>query len=285
MKDLNFRNIPYKLRRRRQWILWREMVLPERTAKMPFHPSGVAAKTNDAETWSSFGEVLAGYFNAEWSGIGYVFCEADPYVGIDFDGIRNPNTGEVAPWARAWVLRLGSYSEVSTSETGIKTILRGKSPFPAGKKRQGTQPTHCDKLPGIEIYDRLRYFALTGWRLKGLPPDCRENKEAIQALCSKFWPPESPSPRRPQRQTSMNTVERATRYLDSMEPAISGQGGHNRTFKAACALVLGFDLSPEEAFPLLAGWNTRCQPPWNDHDLIHKLHSADQKGGERGYLK
>lgn len=37
---------------------------------------------------------------------------------------------------------------------------------------------------------------------------------------------------------------RASLYLATKEPAVSGQGGHARTFDAACVLVKGFGLSP-----------------------------------------
>jgi P4 family phage/plasmid primase-like protien len=77
---------------------------------------------------------------------------------------------------------------------------------------------------------------------------------------------------------------RARAYLDKVPPAVSGQGGHDQTFTAACALVLGFDLSVEDALPLLQQWNNTCQPPWSEKELRHKLLDADKKTDERGYL-
>jgi putative DNA primase/helicase len=80
------------------------------------------------------------------------------------------------------------------------------------------------------------------------------------------------------------TKARAAAYLAKIPPAVSGQGGHNQTFKAACKLVQGFDLSVEDAFQLLQEWNKRCQPPWTDAELLHKLEDADKQEVERGYL-
>ena len=85
-------------------------------------------------------------------------------------------------------------------------------------------------------------------------------------------------------QPGPDKLSRARAYLHTIDPAISGQGGHNQTFRAACAAVLGFDLAPEEAFPLLAEWNANCQPPWTDRELRHKLQDADRQPGERGFL-
>jgi|GEM_PF-820087 len=81
-------------------------------------------------------------------------------------------------------------------------------------------------------------------------------------------------------------IRRGASYLDSIPPAISGQGGHNQTFDAACALIKGFDLTIDEARPILEGWNNRCLPPWAAIELEHKLLSADEKTDDkpRGYL-
>ena len=86
--------------------------------------------------------------------------------------------------------------------------------------------------------------------------------------------------------TSVSDIvpDRAAKYLAKLPPAISGQGGHDQTFHAACVLVLGFALSPEQALPLLRQWNQTCEPPWNDRDLDHKLTDANKKGGPRGWL-
>jgi hypothetical protein len=74
-------------------------------------------------------------------------------------------------------------------------------------------------------------------------------------------------------------VRRARAYLATIEGAISGQRGHDRTFRAACILCVRFGLSFEQAWPLLKEWNEHCEPPWSDQDLIHKLEDALKKRG------
>jgi hypothetical protein len=81
-----------------------------------------------------------------------------------------------------------------------------------------------------------------------------------------------------------DTVERARKYLAAIPPAISGQGGHNTTYHAACCLVQGFALAPETALALLTEWNASCDPPWSATELQHKVDDADKLPGERGYL-
>lgn len=81
-------------------------------------------------------------------------------------------------------------------------------------------------------------------------------------------------------------IQRARAYLAKMPSAISGNGGHNATFAAACALVRGFALSEEDAYEILAAdYNPRCEPPWAEWELRHKVRSAmDCSTTPIGYL-
>jgi len=71
------------------------------------------------------------------------------------------------------------------------------------------------------------------------------------------------------------TIHRARIYLTKMPPAISGNGGHNAALAAARVLVRGFALSDEDAYDILASdYNPRCDPPWAEWELRHKIQSA-----------
>jgi hypothetical protein len=73
-------------------------------------------------------------------------------------------------------------------------------------------------------------------------------------------------------------LDTARAYLDKLPPAISGAGGHAATFAAACWTVrLG--LSDIDALALLLEYNRRCQPPWKETELAHKLRDARSKAG------
>ena len=70
-------------------------------------------------------------------------------------------------------------------------------------------------------------------------------------------------------------VRRARGYLATVEGAISGQQGHNRTFRVACVLCHKFGLPPDVAFPLMWEWNVaQCEPPWSQAEIHHKLEDA-----------
>jgi hypothetical protein len=82
-------------------------------------------------------------------------------------------------------------------------------------------------------------------------------------------------------------IRRASAYLGAMPPAISGQGGHNAAYAAATVLVHGFCLTAEEAFEILRReYNPRCQPPWSEKELLHKVTDATTRSHslEQGWL-
>jgi hypothetical protein len=68
---------------------------------------------------------------------------------------------------------------------------------------------------------------------------------------------------------------RAGRYVDTMPPAIQGQGGSTQTLKAALAVVKGFCVPPGEALGLLmTRYNPRCEPPWSRDAMRKKIADA-----------
>lgn len=120
----------------------------------------------------------------------------------------------------------------------------------------------------------------------------REQLEHVAAMmpmpaamvgCSSGSVPSSATSPKP---ASTSVVNRARNYLATVPPAISGQGGSKATFRAACVLVKNFALSIDDALPLLSEWNARCEPPWTESELLHKLNDAAKAAGEVGkFLK
>ncbi len=88
------------------------------------------------------------------------------------------------------------------------------------------------------------------------------------------------------RAGSADQLRRARGYLASIPGAVSGRGGHNQTWKAAAAMVRGFDLPQDIALDLLRSeYNPRCIPPWTEEELRHKVSdAADKCDMPRGYL-
>ena len=74
--------------------------------------------------------------------------------------------------------------------------------------------------------------------------------------------------------TQLSPYERAARYAAAMPPAVAGSGGHSQTFSLAVALAHGFNLSEQETNALMAAYNLKCSPPWNERELKHKVKDA-----------
>jgi hypothetical protein len=281
---MSFDLIPQELKDRNQWIVWKMIQRGGKDTKVPFQPSGITARSDDPTTWASFDDCVK--VVGSYSGLGYVFSERDPYCGIDFDSCYDPDTNSMAGWAKCWLEQLDSYSEISPSGTGVKVWVRAKFPAATGKnvKLKG-EPAIRGKAAGIEAYDHGRYFCVTGKRLKGLADDPEERQAELNQLFDHFFEEGAPgNPPEPERSSKPSVIERARRYIDRIPGAVSGEGGHNQTFKVACVLIHGFNMGRVESFVLLSEWNKRCQPPWTEKELRHKIESADKQTGDRGYL-
>jgi len=116
----------------------------------PYNPgTGRKASSTDLLTWSPFDCVYGAYKAGRYDGIGFVLCSGDPLTGIDLDGCRDPESGEIAPWVEEIVRFFDSYTEISPSGEGLHILVKGKAP--ASLKR-----------PGIETYSTDRYLTMTG---------------------------------------------------------------------------------------------------------------------------
>jgi hypothetical protein len=238
-------DVPAELARLRQWIVWRD----EGGRKIPYQVTGQKARSNDPQTWSTLEEaqkVAPGY-----SGLGFVFAEGGGLWGMDLDGCRNPETGELAEWAECIVNELATYAEVSPSGTGVK--LWGFGHVGPGKKIQIDEPKICSKAPAIEAYDHGRYFTFTGQRLGEWGLRAADVEPILKAYSPKpiFFP---------------SVDQRPAAYIQSV-PGCS-EGGRNQTaFRLAATLLNDFALGELDAWPLLCSWNDRNTPPLAESEL------------------
>jgi hypothetical protein len=154
--DPRLSNIPAELKDRPQWVIWQLAQRDGKATKLPYNPkTGELADSTKASTWGTIQEALIGTEKYSADGIGFVFSEGDPYTGIDLDSCRDPDTGEVEPWAQEIIDRFESYTEITPSGRGFHVII------------EGTLPPGARRKPKIECYDRARYFTVTGNVLNG----------------------------------------------------------------------------------------------------------------------
>jgi hypothetical protein len=146
------------LREYSQWLCYRSEWLETRGkyTKKPVdpHTGGAGSSTNPA-TWASYKQAVLATRRYNLDGIGFALTAGDPFTVIDLDACRNPDTGELEPWASEIIQRLNTYTEISPSGTGVHIVL--KAALPVAGRRTGR----------IEAYYSGRYVTVTGDALAG----------------------------------------------------------------------------------------------------------------------
>ncbi len=149
------------------------------------------ARANDPSTWRDFASAALAYkrtIRDPHSGAGFMFGkEPCGLVGIDLD-VALDERGEPYPWAAKLLADLelvgGFYAEVSPSRRGLHLVARGKLPCSAssgGRVELGGATAMIggkEKTSGVEVYERLRYFTVSGEAWRG-HRDIAEDGQAI----------------------------------------------------------------------------------------------------------
>jgi hypothetical protein len=169
------------------WVLWRwELTENKKTGEMgwtkvPYQvQTKFKASTNKSSTWATHAQAAAApeqalateakYLQAvdpadaalhTRGGIGFVLTNTE-IVAFDLDKCRNPDTGELKPWAQQLLEKSNSYAEVTPSKTGIRIIGTG-SGAEIHRKLQVADGMSC------EFFRRAtRYITMTGDQLNDL---------------------------------------------------------------------------------------------------------------------
>lgn len=220
---MNFNSIPTALRDQPNWVC--------RRGKIPINPrTGQAAKAGQPDTWAHFEEAVQAA--PRYDGIGFEF-DGSGIIGIDFDHcIEN---GQLAPWVQDWVSRFDSYTELSPSGTGIHILCQGSlHGRPAVKRKE------------VEIYDRARYFTMTG-RTFGTPRPLRDAQAALDALYEAFGRKDEKArqaaPVRPldmDDSTLIKKIEQSAgcaRFAPLWRGDTGGYGSHSEADLALCSIL------------------------------------------------
>lgn len=175
---IRFESIPDALQSYDHWVCWESIIRDDKPTKQPIDPTtGTAASATDSNTWSSLEQARSHFQAADIDGIGFVFTDDDPFVGIDLDECRDPDDGSVAPWASRVVTQLNSYTERSPSGTGFHILLEGS--VPGDRKRRGD----------VEMYDTARYFTVTGDHVTATPKSIGRRPKSLAEFHQEFLEP------------------------------------------------------------------------------------------------
>ena len=173
--------VPRELVLRPQWVVWKAALRNGKPTKLPVSPmTGRLAAIDSLTSWADYESAVEAVDRFKCEGAGFVFTDSDPYSGRAQDDCRDPQTGEMQPWARDIVQTLQSYTEISPSQQGVKIWVRGK--LAAGKRNRTAFETG-----EVEIYSRGRYFTVTGQQLPGTPDAIEDRQAALTSLHGRIF--------------------------------------------------------------------------------------------------
>lgn len=191
--------IPDGLKNRGKWICWKYIVRDGKNTKIPISPHDPdSGRINwkDPLHWGDFEtaqQTLATTDDIE--GLGWVLTTDGPIVGIDLDDCRVPATGTIQDWAVEIVEKVGSYTEISPSGTGLHILLEADDGLPGDENRTGD----------IEIYDGKRYFTVTGNHLSGGETTISKAQSELNAIHREYLSEDTEASQTESSEQSENT--------------------------------------------------------------------------------
>jgi predicted P-loop ATPase len=245
--------LPPELTARPQWVVWRFENRGGKRTKVPCQPDGLRASSTDTSTWRSYEIASAALVKdpAAFAGVGFVFSADDPFTGIDFDNCLT-DAGEPKPWAVPLLQKFeDTYTEISPSGKGIKIFARAKLPD-KGKRRE-----YADGA--IELYDRGRFFTVTGQAFNGCPIQLKDHQRESDELYS------------------LAGGASAKRVTATAADGKIPQGARHRTLVSFAGLLRKRGASVDAIDAALWAENcARCQPPYDRQHVRQIAESAGQ---------
>lgn len=211
----NAEMIPVELKNYDKWILWRLEDRKGKLTKVPYTTNGKMASSTDERTWTSFETAVDTYkrSNGYYSGIGYVFTKDDPFTGVDLDDCIDDESGQLTDEARRIITELKSYTEFSQSKTGVHVIIQGQ--IPGKRNRTGK----------YEMYEKERFFCVTGNHLSSTPATIEFRQLELNSLYSRLF--KKPDPATKERTVPAGQRNSELSDQDVMSIALKAKNGGN----------------------------------------------------------
>jgi primase-polymerase (primpol)-like protein len=245
-------NIPEELKEKEQWVMCKLEQKPgsDKMSKIPYAVDNKRAKSTDPDTWTHFDICFKAFKTRGYDGLGFVFSNDDEYIGIDWDNVRDPETGEIDPEVLQEIRSLGSYAEISQSGTGVHVICKG------------TKPGLSCRSGCREMYSKDRFFMMTGNHLAGTPSTVNAApQEAIKAIYDKIDPPREILNNRRELSSKDSSVKMSDEQIISLcrnagnankfESLWNGDitaysGDESRADQALCDIIAFYTQDPEQ---------------------------------------
>jgi hypothetical protein len=195
-------NAPEHLKQINQWVNWSRIWNEdkEKFNKPPMKASGRNGSSTDETTWATLEKSLAAVgregvyidnsgkrHRVTLDGVGLAGLGRTPYAGIDLDHCVDRETREITPPARKIVQHFNSYTEFTPGD-GLRIWIEADKPATWSANKGGETE--------IEVYDKGRFFTLTGRHLEGTPRTIEARQEALDTFMVEHAPPDEPKPER-----------------------------------------------------------------------------------------
>lgn len=175
--------VPPDLATRPQWLMWRyeKGETPEKKPrKMPYYASGKKrwlgkdkeqGCEEDRAALVDFATAAESAAKRKFDGVGFAFLPGDGLIGIDLDGMIDPETGDISDRCTSIIEACASYTEYSPSGKGVHIIGRGEC------------ETFKSNAVGVEVFTGKQYFTFTGRAWPGAPAEvCAIEPQVLRRL-------------------------------------------------------------------------------------------------------
>ena len=202
--------LPAALTERDQWLCWRSEERDGKLTKIPVNPhTGRFGSTTKSSTWSDFSTASDRAQTETIDGLGFVFTDDDPIVGVDLDACRIPETGKTREWAEDIIDRLDSFTEVSPSGTGYHVLVEGS--LPGGRNRKGD----------VELYETGRFFTVTGEHVERTPETVESRPDALESVYHEYLKDETEQDEGGKRDETESSSDDSAGEADSSKQRLS----------------------------------------------------------------
>jgi NrS-1 polymerase HBD domain len=268
-------HIPPELRERPQWVVWSYELRDDKWTKVPHTPgTDEGANPTGPSTWRSYAEALTHHRAGRADGIGYVFAADDPFCGIDLDKCRDPQTGALAEWARKIIGQINSYAELSPSGTGVKLFaVAVKLSERCKTKYQGG---------AVEMYDRARFFTVTGQIVAGAPPTVEARQTAVEAVYELVFGAKthkkngSTGSSQPPPLTDAEILDRLAsaknraKFQRLYSGDATGYASASEADEALACLIAFYTINPDQILRLIRGSKLGDRDKWEREDYAQR---------------
>ncbi|MGJ7459443.1 DUF3987 domain-containing protein [Halomonas sp. RA08-2] len=262
-------SIPFALKDRPQWMLWRYEWNGKKWDKIPYQAKGSArAKSNDPTTWVAFALAVDAYTRGGFDGIAYGLAGDDPFTMVDLDKCA------AEPWAVAMIDAFDSYTEESPSGNGYRIIIEAAKPKGMGCKAEAFHEGRA------EVYESGRFMTITGHHVPQTPATINERSTQLAEACAPLLRrTPSPAPGAPAASHNPSTPKRIREVLRHVPNDGEGCPYEDSYGPSYMAVMMGVhDETSGQGYALFREWSARSSKH-NAAEDLRKWDSLTPGGG------